>query len=112
MNIKSGMNLYAKCDCMNNFRKGQMVTIDDIYKCDNTALVDGVATIGIDMINEFFSETPIVATEEKFNTLKDAAQPIVDFLNKNYDPHTIVVVREGRVDILREEMGMPLEVRD
>lgn len=112
MNIKSGMNLYAKCDCMNNFRKGQMITIDDVYKCDNTALVNGVAVIGIDLINEFFSETPIERTEEKFNTLKEAAQPLIGFLNDNYDPHTIAVVREGRVDILREEMGMPLEVRD
>ena len=50
--------------------------------------------------------------EALFDKLKKASQPLIDFLNENYDPMTIAVLREGRVDIFRSEMGMPLEVRD
>jgi len=50
--------------------------------------------------------------KEKFDTLEKAVQPLIEFLNENYDPMTIAIVTEGRVDILRNEIGMPLKVRD
>lgn len=50
--------------------------------------------------------------KEKFNSLEVASRPLVDFLNKYYNPMTIAVVREGRVEILVSDIGMPLEVRD
>lgn len=49
---------------------------------------------------------------DKFKELKQASKPLIDFLNKYYDPMTTAIVTEGRVDIVRNEMGMPLEVRD
>lgn len=50
--------------------------------------------------------------KEKFNELEEASKPLVDFLNKYYNPMTIAIVREGRVEILVNDMGLPLEVRD
>lgn len=50
--------------------------------------------------------------KERFEELEKASKPLIDFLNKYYDPMTVAIVTEGRVDILRNEMGMPLEVRD
>ena len=50
--------------------------------------------------------------KNKFNELEVASKLLVDFINKYYNPMTIAIVREGRVEILSEEMGMPLEVRD
>lgn len=50
--------------------------------------------------------------KEKFNYLEEAARPLVNFLNKYYDPMTIAIVSEGSIEILREEMGTPLKVRD
>ncbi len=39
--------------------------------------------------------------------LKKASEPLVEFLNRYYDPHTTVLVSQGRVDIVRGEMGFP-----
>jgi len=55
---------------------------------------------------------PISRDQVKFSELKQASKPLIDFLNKYYNPMTIAIVTEGRVDILSNEMGMPLEVRD
>ena len=44
--------------------------------------------------------------------LRKRQKPLVDFLNKHYNPMTIAIVRESRVEILTGEMAMPLEVRD
>jgi len=49
---------------------------------------------------------------ERFAELEKAAKPMVDFLNKYYDPMTIAIVEEGRVEILVKTIGMPLEIRD
>lgn len=48
----------------------------------------------------------------KFDSLEKAVQPLIDFLNENYDPMTIAIVQEGKVEILRSDMSMPLKVRD
>ncbi|WP_297419171.1 hypothetical protein [Clostridium sp.] len=50
--------------------------------------------------------------KDKFEELKEISQPLVNFLNKHYNPHTIAIVKEGRVEILIEDMCVPLEVRD
>jgi hypothetical protein len=50
--------------------------------------------------------------KENFDTLEKAVKLLIDFLNENYDPMTIAIVTEGRVDIFRNEIGIPLEVRD
>ena len=48
----------------------------------------------------------------KFEELKRAAQPILDFLYKYGNPHTQVIVEMGFVKVVQEEMGTPLEIRD
>lgn len=50
--------------------------------------------------------------ERKFKELEEASKPLLDFLNKNYNPHTIVIVTEGRADVLVSDMSVKLEVRD
>lgn len=50
--------------------------------------------------------------KEKFDELKLASKPLIDFLNKYYNPMCYAVVTEGRVIVLSTEMGIPLEVRD
>ena len=50
--------------------------------------------------------------KDKFKELEEASKPLIDFLNKYYNPMTTAIVTEGRVDILTNDMGMPLEVRD
>jgi hypothetical protein len=44
--------------------------------------------------------------------LQKASLPLLEFLNKYYDPHTIAIVTEGNVEILIGEMTATLPVRD
>jgi len=50
--------------------------------------------------------------KDKFKELEEAVKPLIEFLNKYYSPMTTAIVTEGRVDILVNNMGMPLEVKD
>ena len=63
-------------------------------------------------LTELSSVTTITEEQEKFIELERASKPIIDFLNKYYDPMTIAIVTEGKVDIYQAKIGMPLEVRD
>lgn len=47
-----------------------------------------------------------------FNELKDAAAPLLEYLHKYHDPHAYAVVTEGRVEVVRSEIGAPLPVLD
>lgn len=49
---------------------------------------------------------------DKFEELNQAVQPLIEFLNKYYNPMTSAIVTEGRVDIVVNDMGMPLDVRN
>jgi len=51
-------------------------------------------------------------TTKKCEELKQAAMPLLDFLNKYYHPHAYAVVTEGRVEIVEGDIGTPLPVRD
>ena len=44
--------------------------------------------------------------------LKEAATPLLEFLNKYYHPHAYAVVTEGRVEVLEVSMAAPLPIRD
>lgn len=41
-----------------------------------------------------------------------AATPLLEFLNRHYDPHAYAIVTEGRVEIVRGEIAALLPVRD
>lgn len=51
-------------------------------------------------------------TEIKFKELEEAALPLLEFLNKYYNPHCYAIVTEGRVEIVSGEMSAPLPIRD
>ena len=44
--------------------------------------------------------------------LTEAAMPLLEFLNRRYDPHAYAIVTEGRVEIVRGEVSALLPVRD
>jgi hypothetical protein len=109
MKIETGKCLYAKCDCMNNFKEGQTVGVN--------ILPSGVVALDKETVEKYFTDNPFYDSEyddskTKFSELKEAAKPLIEFLNKYYDPMTTAIITEGRIDILTNEMGIPLEVRD
>lgn len=50
--------------------------------------------------------------KEDFQEITEAAMPMLEYLNKHYDPHASAVITEGRVIIIRDEISCPLPVRD
>lgn len=48
----------------------------------------------------------------KQEELKEAALPLLEFLNKYYHPHAYAIVTEGRVEIVEGDMVCPLPIRD
>lgn len=44
--------------------------------------------------------------------LAEAAMPLLNLLNKYYDPHCSAIISEGRVEVVTELMGTPLPIRD
>jgi len=50
--------------------------------------------------------------DSKFDELKQAVQPVLDFLYKYGDSHTTVIVEMGSVKVVQDKMGTPLEIRD
>lgn len=51
-------------------------------------------------------------TEADMVALKEAAEPLHTFLNKNGDPHSVVIVTQDGVQFLSGEMFSPFEVMD
>lgn len=49
---------------------------------------------------------------DKFTELEKAAEPLRIYLNEHYDPHAIVIVSFGRVEVLRGEIATNLKVED
>ena len=43
--------------------------------------------------------------------LKELSMPIVDYLNKYYNPHTKIVISNNFIEVLQEEMGIPVSTR-
>lgn len=43
---------------------------------------------------------------------KQAVQPLIEWVNKNCDPHEKVVVEMGYAQLISEEMGFSFEVPD
>lgn len=48
----------------------------------------------------------------RFDELKEASKPLVEFLNKYYSPMTSILITEGYIKIMTEDIGMPLKVRN
>ena len=63
-------------------------------------------------INRYLRDSYDVESQNSFYALEKASKTLIDYLNKYYNPMTTAIVTEGRVDIVSNEMGMPLKVRD
>ena len=50
--------------------------------------------------------------DDKFEELKQAVQPVLDFLYKYGDPHATVIVEMGFAKVAQGAMGIPLQIRD
>ena len=62
MRIETGVPLYAMCDCMNNFKKGQEVTVEI---AEDGIVIDSVVTISKDIIEKYFTDNPFYS--EKYD---------------------------------------------
>lgn len=49
---------------------------------------------------------------EKFQELGELTRPVRDWLAKNGDPHTKIIVTYNRADLVRELVGVSFEIPD
>ena len=49
---------------------------------------------------------------EIFKELEEVSRPMIEFLNKHYNPMTTAIITEGKVQIVSTEIAMPLEIKD
>lgn len=50
--------------------------------------------------------------EQKFREIREAAAPLVEYMNQNYCPHDMAIVRQGGVEIVSGQMTIPFPVKD
>jgi len=46
------------------------------------------------------------------NELEKLAKPLVDYLRKNHNPHTTIVITDDRVVVTEDIIGIPFPVDD
>ena len=44
-------------------------------------------------------------TQEEFNELATLVTPVIEYINKHYDPHTCIVINNERFDIYQAICG-------
>ena len=52
------------------------------------------------------------SSEELMKELEELVKPLSEWLSDNYDPHCSIIIQYGRVTVVRDEIGIPLEVKD
>lgn len=62
--------------------------------------------------HELHKSMDALKNKNKHEELKEAALPMLEFLNKYYHPHAYAIVTEGRVEIVEGAMACPLLIRD
>ena len=50
--------------------------------------------------------------EQKFRELREAAAPLVEYMNQNYWPHNMAIVKQDGVEIISGQMSISFPVRD
>lgn len=50
--------------------------------------------------------------EDKYDKLEEAVKQVHEWLKEYGDPHTYVAVTQGKVEVLKSEAGLPLEIPD
>lgn len=43
--------------------------------------------------------------KQLLDNLGQLITPVIEFLNDNFDPHTIIIIQDDRFDVFRGEMG-------
>ena len=51
-------------------------------------------------------------TDEEMKELQELASPLVKWLQDKFDPHCTVIVEQSYVKLVRDECGIPFEVKD
>lgn len=64
------------------------------------------------MINVTDKEMTMEEINAKHSELQEAAKPLLEILNRDYDPMCTAIVTEGFVRIVRSEIGATLPIRD
>lgn len=49
---------------------------------------------------------------EKLKEFEGLCRPVVEWLRKNHNPHTTVVITDVRAELYSKEMGVPYEIED
>lgn len=44
--------------------------------------------------------------------LKEISKPLIEYLKKNYNPHTAVVISESGIKVVSDEISIPLITHD
>ena len=57
-------------------------------------------------------KTEIYYDREKMEEFKSLCKPINVWLQKNYHPHTTIIIESGFAKIVEDTMGVPFEVLD
>lgn len=47
--------------------------------------------------------------EEKIKELEQISNPIIEFLKRNYNPHTTIIINQDCVKVVTDEMNMPIQ---
>ena len=47
--------------------------------------------------------------EEKIKELEQISNPIIEFLKKNYNPYTTIIINQDCVKVVTDEMNMPIQ---
>lgn len=50
--------------------------------------------------------------QNRFEELKEASLPLLNYLNKYYHPHCYAIVTDGRVEIVEGQEACSLPIRD
>jgi len=51
-------------------------------------------------------------TDEEMKELRELSAPLVKWLQDKFDPHSSVIVEQSFVKLVRDECGIPFEVKD
>ena len=46
---------------------------------------------------------------EEFEKIKEACEPVIEYLRKNTDPHAVLIVTADNIKLLRTEISQPLQ---
>ena len=50
--------------------------------------------------------------KEKIEELEELSKPLVEYIKKYYDFHTSIIISEDFIRLVRDEIGIPVEIDD